>query len=148
MILGSKPIVVTRHSSGEKETVEVRRLTLRQLYTFIEYLGGKDSPALVSMCTGKPVAWIDELTDDSYFELVEACHNENFQRAADLARRDPIAAVKFAAFAQDSAALGTLMDLAKKHGLPGLASSDAPAPSVSAEASSNAASISPQTSSA
>lgn len=98
MISIPQKIEVTLADGVTKENVELRRLTLRQLYGYIEKLGGKASPELVATCAGKPIEWIDTLSDESFAELAEVTFAANFQRAVTLAGRDPVAAGMLAPF--------------------------------------------------
>jgi len=98
MISTVRKISVTLNDGVTTEEVELRRLTLRQVYTYIEKLGGKASPELVAMCVGKPVEWVDTLSDESFAELAKVSFSENFQRAVTLAKEDPVAAGLIAPF--------------------------------------------------
>lgn len=130
------------HLDGSKETVELKRLSLRQLYRFIEVLGGRDSSEMVALCTGKSAEWFDTLTDESGAQLAKECADRNFQRAATLAQTDPLAGMRMAPFFGVAAnAIGT----AEALGVIGKLSSVAPQLSASVEATSMPASISPST---
>lgn len=108
MISTVKKESVTLSDGVTTEEVELRRLTLRQLYAYIEKLGGKASPELVAMCAGKPVEWVDTLSDESFAKLAKETFAANFQRAVTLAKEDPVAAGLLAPFLLlASAARGT-----------------------------------------
>ena len=70
-----------------KETVEVKRLTVRQLYRFVELTGGKTPTDAVAMCCGKPAEWVDTLSDESFIELAAIVHKANFPRAMAMAEK-------------------------------------------------------------
>lgn len=129
---------------GRRETVPLRRLSLRQLYRFIEVLGGKDSSELVSLCTGRPVEWFDTLADDSGAGLANLCASENFPRAASLAQTDPLAGLKMAPFFQ---AIAAGLSATTALGTNGNFLSLAQQPSASATVTSEPVSTSPSTSS-
>ena len=92
-LLPSTPHDVTR-LDGTVERIAVNRLTVRQLYTFVELMDASKIPELVAMCIGKPVAWLDSLQDESYGALTKACIEANFNRAIVLAASDPTIAAK------------------------------------------------------
>jgi len=142
-ILGAKTCEVT-YLDGRKESVQLRRLSLRQLYRFIEVIGGKDSAEMVALCTGRPVEWIDSLEDDSGAALAKLCSEENFPRAARLAQVDPLAGLKMGPFFV-AAAEG--MAAAQALGTTGNSSSPAQQPSESAVAILAPVSTSPSTNS-
>lgn len=84
------PVAVT-YRDGRTETLAIETLTIRKRYLFIRHLGGNDTPALVALCAGKPVEWIDTLTDASYMALVAECIRQNFTGAMELVKNDPVA---------------------------------------------------------
>ena len=92
-LLPSTPHDVTR-LDGTVERIAINRLTVRQLYTFVELMDASKIPELVALCTGKPVAWLDTLADESYAALAKACIEANFSRAMVLAASDPTIAAK------------------------------------------------------
>jgi hypothetical protein len=135
-LLASKPFEVT-YTSGEKGSVEVRRLSIRQLYQYIELLGGKSTPDLVALCVGQPVSFVDQLSDESFQALASECYAANFLRAVGLAKGDPIASMRLAPFVQGVlAANDAAMSMAGMHGN---ALSPGPAPSVPVAATGTAA---------
>ena len=82
MITSVAKVEVTLADGSTKETVELRRLSPRQLYQLFELLnGGKTSADAIALCTGKPIEWTDTLSDESFGELAKRVHEENFQRA-------------------------------------------------------------------
>jgi hypothetical protein len=115
-------------ADGKKDIVFLRRLTIRQLHRFIEYVTTDQTPELVALCTEKPIEWVDELDLESYATLAEKCVLINFPRATTIADKDLGVAVKLYPYRAKVAALmrqATAGQLTKP-------SSDAPAPSASA----------------
>jgi len=98
MISPVKSIEVTLADGVTKETVQIKRLTLRQLFTYIETLGGKSSPEVVALCAGKPLEWVDTLSDESFGELSQITFTENFTRAVALSKVDSPMAAALAPF--------------------------------------------------
>jgi hypothetical protein len=139
MIVNGTPIRVTL-ADGKSENVQLSRLTVRQLYTWAKLVREHDMPNLVALCTGKPIEWIDTLSDESFGELAKACFDANFPRAMTLMKSDPVIAVDLGPL------LGETVALAEKMGMLGGLSSGslpAPAPSESAPATGSESSISP-----
>jgi len=134
-------------ADGTPATATVKRLTIRQLYTFARHLGAMEGPELVALCTGHPPEWCDTLTPASYADLHKACLELNFTNAAKIAEGDPRMAAQVLPFLQDArlvAILGgaaeTTLAQTASLGTTGHPSSPAPAPSASAEAIGNASS--------
>jgi len=144
MSLFSPKTYEVTYLDGRKEMVALRRLSLRQMYTFIELLDGKDPASLVSLCTGRPVEWFDTLEDDSGAGLSKLCNEENFPRATRLAQTDPLAGLKIAPFYR---AAVNAMDAATALGTHGSFLSHVQRQSASAAATSEPASTSPSTNS-
>jgi len=147
-LINATPIEIT-YLDGRKETITLGQLALRQLYVFIKHLGGSDTPALAALCAGKPVEWIDTLTDDSFDALVALSIKLNFQRATDRVKADPVALGKLAPMLLDlekvaagieARAQAPFLQAKPTPGQPGPAESPAPAPSASAAATGIAAS--------
>lgn len=93
-LLNATPFEVT-HLDGTKQTIELRQLSIRQLYKFAGFAAADASAELVALCAGQPLEWIDTLADDSYGALLQRAHELNFQRAVLLVARDPLIAAKF-----------------------------------------------------
>ncbi len=128
MIITTKPIAVT-FLDGKSETINLPRLTLRQLYVWAKAAAQRDTPALVCLCTGKPPEWLDTLTDESYATLAQACISENFQRAMTVAKSEPVIAAQIVPLvAEMQASMLTAASLAK----PSSDLSPTPAPAESA----------------
>lgn len=79
---------------GTKETVNLRQLSIRQLYRFAELAAADSTPEIVALCADKPVQWIDGLDLEAYGTLVQKCHELNFQRAVILVAKDPLIAAR------------------------------------------------------
>jgi hypothetical protein len=141
MNLIASAAVEVEYLDGTKETLSLRRLTIRQLYHYIVLLGGRDTPGMVALCADQSLEWIDTLTDKSMASLAARCSAENFQRAVDLASQDPIAASSMLPLFKE---MSVLMHVASASGITGNASSPAPAASASAVETGSAASSSPQ----
>lgn len=92
-LLNSTPFDVV-YLDGKTETLQLGRLSIRNLYTWINLLVGDRLPELVALTVGRPVEWVDTLTDQSFGELSAKCVALNFQRAMDLGKTDPTIAVK------------------------------------------------------
>jgi len=128
---------------GKKETVQISRLSIRQLYTFAKHLAATEGPELAALCTGKPIEWIDTLTPASFAALHRACIDLNFPAASEVAKGDPRLAAKLMPFIQDSATT-LILAMGAMAGLNSNASSPAPAPSVSPAATGSESSTTPQ----
>ncbi len=94
-LINATPVAVT-YRDGKTETITLGELSIRNLHQFIFHLGGNDTPALVALCAGKPLEWIDTLTDTSFDGLTAASIKLNFQRATDRMKTDPVALSKLA----------------------------------------------------
>ncbi len=128
-LVEAAPVVIALRD-GTRGTATLRPLTIRQLYRFIEHLGGRDMPALVCLCVDQPPDWIDLLSDESYRQLVQLCLDANFTRAAKLAQSDPFTAAKLAPLLASLNQATTLLAAGTTSSAP----SPAPAASVSAAA--------------
>lgn len=93
VLINGKPFEV-QTLDGKTETVVLARLTVRQLYSFVDCMKGDNTPGLVALCSAKPVEWVDTLTDESFSALAEECIGANFQRAVKLAKGDVSVAAK------------------------------------------------------
>lgn len=142
-MLTTTPFTVTL-LSGATEAITLSRLTIRQLYTFATLLQGERVPELIQLCTGRPPEWLDTLADASYAALAKACVEANFPRAAEVAKGDPLLAMKLMPYVQN---MQTLAVLAGSVGLNLNSLSTAPAPTASATDTSSAASTLPPTAS-
>lgn len=96
MLVNGTPVRVVL-VDGTAENITLPKLTLRQLYVWAKHVSYRDMPALVAFCVGKPVEWIDTLSDESFGELAKACVEQNFQRAVTLSRSDPVIAAMLSA---------------------------------------------------
>lgn len=121
---------------GSVETVELKRLTIRQLYHFVEVLAAKSSADAVALCAGKPIEWIDTLSDASFKKLAKAVHDENFPRAMELSDGDNSMAIAIAPYISKMIKAGGMVGSEK--------SPSSPLP-ASAEVTPNAFSTSPTT---
>lgn len=146
-ILANASPVPVAYRDGRSETLVLGELSIRQLYTFIKHLGGSETPALVALCAGKPLEWIDTLTDQSFDALVAESIRLNFQRATDRVKSDPVALSRLGpilleldrvAKAIETNPLATAEPATS--GAPGTISSSAPAASASAVATGSASS--------
>jgi hypothetical protein len=54
-LINATPVSI-EYADGKTETIELARLSIRQLYTFAHHLDNERVPELVSLCTGKPAA--------------------------------------------------------------------------------------------
>ncbi len=134
LLVNGQPVEVT-YQDGTKETVYVKTLSIRQLSLFTNFLGSRDTPGLVALCVGKPVEWVDTLTDESYCALPPKCTAVNFKRAVAISREDPIAAAELVPFLVKLEAMIKSAPLTPpKPASIGSESSPAPAPSESAAA--------------
>lgn len=132
-LLATTTVAVT-FAEGTAATVEVRRLTIRQLYVFARHLGAMEGPELVALCTGKPVEWCDTLSPEGFAALHKGALELNFTNAAKLAEGDPRVAAAVVPFVQDARLVAILGGAAEAASLgrSGPLSSPAPAPSESA----------------
>jgi hypothetical protein len=130
-------------ADGSVASVEIKRLTIRQLYQFAKHLAAMDGPDLVALCTGKPAEWCDNITPESFSALHKAALDLNFIKAAKLAEGDPRLAALILPFIQDVrvvAILGMDATATTPPGVNGPDSLPAPAPSESAAATGSDAS--------
>lgn len=86
-IVNAKPVTVA-YRDGKSEVLHLGELSIRNLYCWIEHLSTRNTPALVALCLGKPVEWIDTLSDESYGELSRLAFDVNFPRATALSSKD------------------------------------------------------------
>lgn len=121
---------------GSVETVELKRLTIRQLYHFVEVLSAKSSADAVALCAGKPVEWVDTLSDASFKKLAKAVHDENFPRAMELSDGDNSMAIAIAPY---------ISKMLKADGMVGSVRSPSSPSPASAEVTPNESSTSPTT---
>ena len=138
-LLNATPFTVTT-LDGRSESLSLARLSIRQLYLFSQHLASERIAELVSLCTGKPVAWIDTLTDEAYAELVQKLVELNFTRASTVAKADPALAIQLMPFVQK---VQTLMVLGSSLGLNLNPPSPAPACSASEAVTGSASSTTP-----
>ncbi len=142
--VNSTPFPVT-YLDGKTDTVMLHRLSLRELYTFMQLLSVYKTPDLVALCARRPLEWIDSLADDSFAALAALCIQPNFTRAMTIAKSDPVMAQHISPHLLALASLE--LSAAKTLPIPtrgnsGPDSSPAPAPSASAEENGSASSTS------
>ena len=138
-LLNATPHEVT-YLDGKTETINLGRLSIRNLYTWTHHLAGDRIPEMVARSTGKPLEWLDNLTDESFAALSAKCIQLNFPRAMVLGETDPTIAIKLAPL------LHQLVGVIKASPSPGpisSASSAEPAPSASPAEIGSASSTSP-----
>lgn len=122
------PVAVT-FRSGSSTTIELKELSLRQLYKFIAHAAADETPQLVALCAGKSLEWVDTLTDESYGALAAAAFNLSFLRAVGLMKSDPTVSAKLTPLLLT---LGRNAELIAISGLYGKSSSPAPVTTESA----------------
>ncbi len=90
-----QPVTVT-FKDGHTETLLIQQLSLIARYKFLTLVATDATPEVVALCTGKPLAWLDTLDDesDSYIDLVKVCYQLNFHKALKLAKNDPVIGAK------------------------------------------------------
>jgi hypothetical protein len=137
-LLNATPVTVT-YRDGRTETIALGELSIRQLCLFTKHLGGNDTPALVALCAGRPVEWIDTLTDASFDALLATAIKLNFQRATNRAKTDPVALSQLAPLLLEIDRL--IPQLTATLGQSGSGSSPGHAPSESATETGSASSI-------
>jgi len=98
MISPATTLEVTLIDGTTKELVELKRLSLRQLYQFVEVLSAKETIDAIVLATGKTVEWVETMSDESYGLLAEAVHSANFPRAMALIKKDPAMAIGLAPY--------------------------------------------------
>lgn len=142
-LLNATPVEV-EYLNGQKETIPLRRLTIRELYQFTHLMAGDKIPELVGLCAARNGEWIDALTDQTFARLVKECVAQNFPRAMALAEADMAIARDLLTIKQTAQMVAILGATGK----PSPASSPAPAPSASAAATGSASSTLPPSASA
>jgi hypothetical protein len=135
-LVNATPVPV-KYRDGKEETIELRQLTIRQLYKFAELATTDSSPEMVALCCGKPADWIDQIDDDSYGLLLKRVHELNFQRAVQLVTKDPLVAAKLLPLLLRMQEVEKLLPTL---GITSPAPSPVPASSASVEATGSAAS--------
>lgn len=139
-LVNATPVEV-EHLDGSKETVQLARLTIRQLYAWSKHLAANEGPELVQLCAGRPAEWIDTLTPAAFAALHRACIDANFPAASEVAKGDPRLAAKLLPFVQDVQMI-MILGTGAMLGLDLRSVSSAPAPSASAEATGSESSTS------
>ena len=125
---------------GKTEALAIGRLSIRNLYTWTHHLAADRLPELVALTVGKPLEWLDTLTDESFAALSAKCIELNFQRAMAVGKVDPTIAVKLAPLLQG------LAGILRASPSPGPISSEpspAPVPSASPVATGSESSTTP-----
>lgn len=135
------------HLDGRRETVQLLRLSIRQLYLFCTHLAAVAGPDLAALCTGRNLDWVDTLTPESFGTLHKACLELNFPKAGEVAKGDPRLAAKLMPFLQDQQIL-MLIAMGTVLGLGSNASPTTPPPSASAAATTSDALTKPPSGSA
>lgn len=92
-IIETSPFDVA-YLQGSPETLQIGRLSIRKLYTWTRLLSEDRLPDLVALTVGKPIEWVDTLTDESFAALSTKCIALNFRRAMEMGKTDPTIAVK------------------------------------------------------
>jgi hypothetical protein len=142
-LVNSAPIEITM-ANGGMGVVQMRRLSIRQLYSFVEFITTDKTPELVAMCCAQELEWIDTLSDESFAMLAKKAIEANFQRAVNLAKEDQTTAVKiFPVLQRLGQAYAGLKEFQTSLGGMLKDSLLAVVPSVSAEATGSASSTSP-----
>jgi hypothetical protein len=137
-LINATPVEVI-YLDGKTETVQIARLSIRQLYTFAQHLAANEGPELAVLCTGRSPEWIDTLTPAAFGKLHRACIDLNFPAASEMAKGDPRLAAKLMPFVQDNQTLA-ILGLSVGLGLNG--SSSVPPSSESAAETTSAVSTS------
>ena len=128
-LVNDEPLAV-KYRDGTTDTIELRELSIRQLYEWIERFSDRDTPALVALATGRDAAWVDTLDDASFATLGAAAIKTNFPRAETMMRQDITVAARLLPILQLLAHAETLA-----LGIPSPSKSPAPVASESAAAS-------------
>lgn len=137
-IVNRKPVNIT-DIDGVPATAFFCRLTIRQLYQFVEHVTRDQTPDLVALCCGKDLDWVDTLSDESFSELSKMAVAENFQRAMKIAQSDQVIAVKLMpVLTKLVGASRSLVQMQKDAGTNMSGLSPEPAPAASAEATGSA----------
>jgi len=136
-LVNSIPVEVT-YRDATTEKITIGKLSIRGLYTFLKLLGESDTPGLVALCAGKPIAWVDSLTIDSFKKLADAAIGQNFNEATELAKSDPVALGKIGPLL--IALEGVASKFIEMSGSNGSGASPTPAPAESAAATGSASS--------
>lgn len=145
-LVNASPVEV-EHLDGRRETVQLSRLSIRQLYLFCTHLAAVAGPDLAALCTGRSLDWVDTLTPESFGALHKRCIELNFPKAGEVAKGDPRLAAKLMPFLQDQQML-MLIAMGAVLGLDSKPSSSTPQPSESKAAATSDASTSPPSGSA
>lgn len=131
-VVNGTNVPVTFHG-GRSGIVVLKRLSIRKLYHFVEYVTTDKSPELVALCAEQPIEWIDLLTEESYAELLTVCIKANFTRAMKIAQSDPVMAIKILPLLQGMEKLSKLVSATSAAGGPNTkTSSPEPVPAESA----------------
>jgi hypothetical protein len=145
-LINASPVEV-EYLDGRRETVQLARLSIRQLYLFCTHLAAVAGPDLAALCTGRSLDWVDTLTPESFGALHKRCIELNFPKASAVAEGDPRLAAMVRPF-EMARETQRLLGLVAMLGLGSNASSSTPPPSASAAATTSDASISPPSGSA
>ena len=126
-IAGKKAVEIVH--MGSPMSIELRPLSIRQLLEFCQDVVAEKRFELVVLCTGKPAEFIDGLSPEAFAKLYTEAFALNFAKATPMILADPALAVAMWPLVRrmQSAASQILSEI-------GSASSPAPLPSASAEA--------------
>ena len=78
--------VIASMRDGSSETVMVIWVPQRQLSDYVAVVDNE--AASIAFCCGKPVEWTDNLTDESFLQLLEVSRSINLKRALHWAERE------------------------------------------------------------
>ena len=140
--------VPVKFVDGSIGLVVLKRLTIRQLYAFVDAAHRDQTPELVAVCADQNDEWVDRLSVESFAELAEKCILQNFPQAMIVAQRDPVIAAKIMPILAKLQKLAlSVSELLPANGRATNALLPAPAPLASAAATGSVALISPPTAS-
>jgi hypothetical protein len=132
--------ILIKYKNGQQEALEFAPLSNEELYKFIDFLYAHDTPAIVALGTRRPMAWVNSLELSCFLDLAKRFIKANFRLAVEIAMQDPIAGLRVGPVLNQMNAVLESIPGANSVLMPpsaaqnGAASPDAPAPSVSPEA--------------
>jgi hypothetical protein len=98
--------VIVKFADGRDGLIVLKKLSIRQIYQFVECMTKDKTPELVALCIDQDVEFIDTLSDESFAELAKAAIAANFPRAMKLAQSDQVIAAKIFPVLQQLATIG------------------------------------------